>query len=123
MHWSELKVWEKAHQLVLNVYEMANKFPKTERYGLVDQVKRAALSVPANIVEGQSRNTTKEYLSFLYNARGSLEEVRYFLLAARDLRFINAEKFKEMERICSEVSRMLNALIKSLKSPKTPHAP
>ncbi len=74
MYWRDLKVWKKAHGLVLEIYKLTTQFPKDEKYGLIDQLRRAAYSVPANIVEGQSRNTTKEYLSFLYNARGSVEE-------------------------------------------------
>ena len=77
MHWKELEVWKITHQLVLEIYRVTANFPKSETYGLVDQLKRAAYSVPANIVEGQSRHTTKEYLLFLYNARGFLGEVRY----------------------------------------------
>jgi four helix bundle protein len=88
MHWKELEVWKKAHNLVLEIYKLTAEFPKSEAYALVDQIRRAAYSVPANIVEGQSRNTTKEYLSFLYNARGSIEETRHFLLLSRDLKYI-----------------------------------
>ncbi len=72
-------------------------------------------SIPANLVEGQSRNTTREYLSFLYNARGSIEEVRYFLLLSKDLGYIEDEVYKEFEREYELVSKMLNGLIKSLK--------
>ena len=77
MQWKDLEVWKKAHNLVLEVYKLTAKFPQNEKYGLIDQIRRAAYSVPTNIVEGQSRNTTKEYLYFLYNARGSVEEIRY----------------------------------------------
>ena len=66
MHWSKLKVWQKAHALVLELYKLTATFPKTEIYSLVDQLKRAAYSITANIAEGQSRNTTKEYIQFLY---------------------------------------------------------
>ena len=79
MNWKDLKVWEKAHNLVKDLYVISGQFPKDELYGLTSQMKRACLSVPANIVEGQSRNTTKEYIQFLYNSRGSLEETRYYL--------------------------------------------
>jgi four helix bundle protein len=82
--WKELNVWQKTHALVLRVYEVTAQFPAAERYRLTDQLCRAASSVSANIVEGQSRQTTREYLQFLYNARGSLEETRYHLLLARD---------------------------------------
>jgi four helix bundle protein len=117
VHWRNLRVWERSHALVLEVYRLTAKFPKSETYGLVDQLKRAAYSVPANIVEGQSRNTTKEYLAFLYIARGSLEELRYFLLLSHDLTFLEEETYNRIEKECGEISVMLNALIKSLKSP------
>ena len=66
---------------MIDIYKVTGNFPGTEIYGLVNQLKRAAYSVPVNMVEGQSRQTTKEYIQFLYNARGSLEEVRYFFIA------------------------------------------
>ena len=84
-----MKVWQKAHEIVLEIYRISTKFPKGETYGLVDQLKRAAYSVPANLVEGQNRNSTKEYLNFLYISRGSLEELRYFLLLSKDLSFLD----------------------------------
>jgi len=118
-HWRDLTVWKKSHELVLKIYRATAKFPKTEIYGLSDQLKRASYSIPANIVEGQSRNTTKEYLKFLYNARGSLEEVRYFLLLSKDLEFLPSEKYVELENEYTVVSKMLNGLMKSL-SKKNP---
>jgi four helix bundle protein len=116
MNWRKLKVWQETHRLVLEIYKVTFSFPKSETYGLVDQLKRAAYSVPANIVEGQSRNTTKEYLHFLYNARGSLEEVRYFLLLSYDLNFLNENIYHELEQKYETASKMLNGLIKSIKS-------
>jgi four helix bundle protein len=116
MNWKKLKVWQETHRLVLEIYKVTSSFPKSETYGLVDQLKRSAYSVPANIVEGQSRNTTKEYIHFLYNARGSLEEVRYFLLLSYDLSFLNENIYHELERKYESASKMLNGLIKSIKS-------
>ena len=116
MNWRKLKVWQETHNLVLEIYTATSSFPKSETYGLVDQLKRASYSVPANIVEGQSRNTTKEYLQFLYNARGSLEEVRYFLLLSFDLNFLKERNYNELEQGYETASKMLNGLIKSLRS-------
>ena len=116
IHWRELKVWRKAHELVLLIHESVKTFPKSEMYSLTDQLKRAAYSIPANLVEGQSRNTTKEYLSFLYNSRGSLEELRYFLLLACDLHFLDSDSYQNLEDKSREVSLMLNAMIKTLRS-------
>ena len=114
-HWRELNVWKKTHELVLEIYRVTAKFPRTETYGLINQLKRAAYSVPANIVEGQSRQTTREYLQFLYNARGSLEEVRYFLLLSMELGYLNSEDHITLEGKYESASKMLNALINSLK--------
>jgi len=115
MHWNKLKVWEKSHQLVLDIYKITAAFPKAEIYALTSQIRRSALSVPANIVEGQSRNTTKEYLQFLFNSRGSLEETRYYLRVACDLVYITGKEYSGLEGRYEEVSRMLNALIQSIK--------
>jgi four helix bundle protein len=116
MQWKKLKVWQETHKLVLEIYKLTASFPQSEIYGLVNQIKRAASSVPANIVEGQSRNTTKDYLHFLYNSRGSLEEVRYFLLLARDLGFLSADSYEVIEKGYESASKMLNGLIKSLRA-------
>jgi len=116
MHWKDLEVWKKAHVLVLEIYKVVSKFPNTERYGLIDQIRRASYSVTANIVEGQSRNTTKEYLYFLYNARGSVEEVRYFLLLSKELGYLNHDIYQKVESRYETVSKMLNGLIKSLRT-------
>lgn len=116
MHWKELKVWEKAHELVIKIYKETAQFPKDEIYGLTSQLRRSSSSVPANIVEGQSRNTTKEYLQFLHNSRGSLEETRYHLLLSKELGYLSEEKYQSLENQYEEASKMLNSLIKSLKT-------
>jgi len=113
--WKELDVWQKTHALVLGVYEVTAQFPAAERYRLTDQLCRAASSVSANIVEGQSRQTTREYLQFLYNARGSLEETRYHLLLARDLQLLDTNVYTELETGYESASKMLNGLIRALK--------
>ena len=83
---------------------------------MVDQITRSASSVPANIAEGQARQTTKEYIQYLYNARGSLEETRYHLLLAKDLDYLSQEDYDNLEKKSEEVSKMLNGLLKSLQS-------
>ena len=116
MHWKELKVWEKVHELVIKFYKETAQFPKDEIYGLTSQLRRSSSPVPANIVEGQSRNTTKEYLQFLHNSRGSLEETRYHLLLSKELGYLSEEKYESLENQYEEASKMLNSLIKSLKT-------
>lgn len=113
--WTDLEVWQKAHALVLRVYALATAFPQEERFRLADQLCRSAISVAANIVEGHARQTTKEYLQFLYHARGSTEETRYHLLLARDLGYLTPEQYVDLEAGYEQVSKMLNALIQSLK--------
>ncbi len=115
MHWRELEVWQKSHDLVLITYKLTSSFPKSEIFGISSQLRRSASSVPANIVEGQSRNTTKEYLQFLYNARGSLEETRYFYFLSKDLKYIEKSQYNDLEQKCEIISKMLNGLIKALK--------
>lgn len=113
--WLNLEVWRKAHELVLEIYRSVSKFPAEERFRLADQLCRSAISVAANIVEGHARQTTKEYLQFLYHARGSIEETRYQLLLARDLGYLAHEQYVDLEKKYEQVSKMLNALIQSLK--------
>lgn len=113
--WKELEVWKKAHGLALRIYQLTAGFPTVERFRLTDQLCRAAASVPANIVEGQARQTTKEYVHFLYNARGSLEETRYHLLLAKDLELLDSDVYASLEREYETVSKMLNGLIQSLR--------
>jgi four helix bundle protein len=118
MHWKHLKVWQHAHELVMEIYRCTADFPRGEQFGVSGQLRRVAYSVASNIVEGQSRNTTKEYMQFLYNARGSVEEARYFLLLSRDPGYLKEQLFAELESRYEHVSRLLNGLIKSLKGRK-----
>ncbi|MDD5454374.1 MAG: four helix bundle protein [Candidatus Ratteibacteria bacterium] len=115
MHWKDLGVWEKSHILVKKIYKVTAGFPKDELYGLTNQIKRASISVPTNIVEGFSRNSTKEYIKFLFNSRGSLEEIRYLLLLSSELQFMENKTYLLLESTCEEISKMLNALITSLR--------
>ena len=112
--WHDLIVWQKAHLLALEVYRITKVFPADERYRLIDQLCRAATSVPTNIAEGKGRDSLAEFNHFLVIARGSLEETRYLLLLARDLGYIAADQQAHLESIATEISKMLNALLKSL---------
>ena len=107
-----LIVWQQSHHLVLKIYEITKGFPKEELFGLTSQIRRAAVSIPSNIVEGRARGFSKEYKRFLLMARGSLEEVKYQLLLARDLKYIEDEKYKEIFNAADEVGRLLSGLIK-----------
>lgn len=112
--WRDLEVWQESHLLVLKIYKLIANFPSCERYTLSDQIKRAAYSISSNIVEGHSRSSKKEFQRFLYISRGSLEELRYFLLLANDLTYIDNKIYEEYEHKLIQISKMLNGLIKSL---------
>lgn len=112
---SKLLVWKKAHDFVLKIYKDTMDFPKTEQYGLTSQLRRAVISIPSNIVEGKARGSNKEYYRFLLIARGSLEEVKYHILLARDLNYIEEIKYKELYKDLDEVGKLLGGLLKSIK--------
>lgn len=111
----DLRIWREAHMLVLEIYKLTKMYPKDELYGLIAQLRRAASSIPANIVEGFYRNTTKELIQFLFNARGSTGEVIYFLILSKDLKYISDIKYKELRERYEILAKSINALINSLK--------
>ncbi len=123
--WKDLDVWSLSHHAVLRIYQITNGFPGDERFRLIDQLCRAAASVPANIAEGKGRTSLREYLQFLSIARGSVEEVKYFLLLARDLKYLQLEDYDKIVSDYDRVGKMLNALMASLRNrlpkPKTQH--
>lgn len=112
---SKLEVWKLAHQLTLEVYRISKNFPSSEMYGLTSQIRRSSSSVPTNIIEGQGRQYQKEFIQFLYIAKGSLEETNYQLFLAKDLKYISDEEYNKLFEICKRIKMMLYKLIKSLK--------
>jgi len=112
---SKLEVWKLAHHLTLEVYKISKTFPSSEMYGLTSQIRRSSSNVPTNIIEGQGRQYKKEFIQFLYIAKGSLEEANYQLYLAKDLTYITEEKYIELFEICTRIKMMLYKLIKSLK--------
>ncbi len=104
----DLRVWQKAHALVLDVYRLTASFPGEERYGLVSQMRRAAVSVPANIAEGFKKRGVRDKSHFYNIAQGSLEELRYYSILSRDLGYV-ADSAKMREDI-DDVARMLHGL-------------
>ena len=109
-HFTELKVWQRSHKLVLAVYKLTATWPKHELFGLTAQVHRAAVSVPANIAEGAKRNSANQYSHFLNIAEASLAEVEYLLLLARDLGYLTEAQHQPIATEVGEISRMLHAL-------------
>jgi four helix bundle protein len=111
----DLRVWAKAHELTLAVYQKTRTFPKEEMYGLTSQLRRASASVGANIAEGCGRRSDAEMKRFVQIARGSANEVEYHLLLAKDLNSLTADEHKDLEAKVLEIQRMLASLVQSLK--------
>lgn len=115
MSYEDLKVYQLSHQFVLGIYKLTKSYPSEEKYRLIDHLIRASYSIPSNIAEGNSRNTTKDYINFLYIARGSANEIKYFLLLSKDLNYINIDIYEYMREKIQTIIKMLSSLIKSLK--------
>jgi len=111
----ELFVWQKAKALATQIYQATEQFPKPETYGLTSQIRRAAVSVPSNIAEGQGRLTLGEFLHFLGQARGSLLELDTQLAIALDLTYLKADQYEILDREIYQVLGLLNRLIDSLR--------
>lgn len=116
----DLLVWQKAMVLVEAVYSAAKEFPKHEMYALGDQVRRAAVSVPANIAEGYGMQSTQDYIRFLLIARGSLYEVQTHCELAARLSYLSPEVHEAIESKCAEIERMLSSLISKLRPREAP---
>jgi len=114
-NFKDLKVWGKAHTLTLAVYRATKRFPKDELFGLTSQIRRAALSVSANIAEGCGRRGVAEFAQFLNIAMGSASELEYHLLLARDLELLQAPDYLRLETDVSEVKRMLVSFAQKLR--------
>lgn len=110
----QLVVWQKAHQYVLSIYRITKHFPKDEMFGLTNQMRRAAISITANIAEGYIRIGSKDKLRFYNISQGSLEETRNFIILSKDLGYISEEEKELLSNQAEEVSRLLNAYCKGL---------
>jgi four helix bundle protein len=115
-HYKDLIAWQKAMKLVKRVYAFTELFPRRELFGLTGQLRRAAVSVPSNIAEGQARFSHKEFVRFLRNARGSLAEVETQFLIARDLHYISASEADQVSADVNEISRILMALTSAIQA-------
>ncbi len=112
----DLLVWQKAHAFVLSVYSLSHTFPKEELYGLTSQLRRAAVSIPANIAEGFRKAGKPDKCRFMNIAQGSVEECRYYLILAKDIGYGDTSKL--MSQI-EEISKLLTSYIKSIQSSAT----
>jgi four helix bundle protein len=110
---TDLIAWQKAHQLALEIYKATKSFPDSERFGLISQMRRAVVSVPANLAEGFRRTGSKNKLQFYNMAQGSLEEVHYFIILAKDLGYL-----PDVERVMDkyeETARLITGLMASIR--------
>ncbi len=114
----QLLVWQKAHAFVLGAYRCSGGFPKHELFGLTSQLRRAAVSIPANIVEGYKKESALDKARFLNIAQGSLEECRYYLILAPELKYLEPQIAAQLSTDLDEVSRLLYAYRKSVLSRK-----
>ena len=116
-YYKKLKVWQKAMQLVVQVYKATKNFPKHEQYGLISQLRRSVVSIPSNIAEGHGRNSDKEIVRFLDIARGSIFELDTQLEISRQLSYLNPKDFEILFGLLDETSRILTGLRKSKSQP------
>lgn len=110
-HFRQLETWQEAHKLVLMVYEITQGYPNDERFGLVSQMRRAAVSIPANIAEGFKRRGIRDKIRFYNISEGSLEEIKYFFILSQDLGYISSNT--DLMAQSETVGRLLNGLIVS----------
>ncbi len=113
-NYKDLIVWQKAMDLVMETYSLINYCPKEENFALSNQMRRAVISIPSNIAEGQQRNSTKEFVHFLSIARGSKGELETQLLICVRLKYLEKEKVDKAMMLCQEIGKMLNTLISKL---------
>jgi len=111
----DLDVWKKSIDMVTTIYKLTSHFPKEELYGLTNQMRRAAVSVPSNIAEGAGRNSSKELLMFLSYAKGSLSELETQLIIAHNLGYLNQEQKQDIDEIFSNLFKMLSKFTQTIK--------
>ena len=113
--YKNIKAYQLADTLVINIYKATKNFPKEEIYGLTSQIRRAVISVPSNIAEGASRQHKKDYLQFLYIARGSLAETEYLLHLSNKLDYLTEEEFVTINKLGQETAKTLYGLLEAVK--------
>jgi four helix bundle protein len=116
--YKKIKAWQLADNLALVIYKATKNFPKSELWGITSQMRRAAVSVPANIVEGSARRYKNEYLQFLYTAISSLAELGYYIKFSKDIGYINDAKFEELNSKYEETVKVIRGLIRYIERSK-----
>ncbi len=112
----KLNAWKLSIKFVASIYKHLQSFPKEEKYGIISQMQRCAVSIPANIAEGAARGSKKEFRQFVYISRGSLSELDSYLEISSELGYLTTEDYKELENELSTIGRLLTGLIKSLSN-------
>ena len=115
-NFKDLDVWKRSVAFTTDLYKLTARFPGTERFGLTSQIRRAAVSVPANIAEGWGRGSTRKYVQFLTIARGSLMELETHLIVGCNLIFLTPDELRVASKAIEEIGKMLNGLIGALKA-------
>lgn len=119
MHFYDLEIWKESNLLCVNIYKLTEKFPGSEKYGIIDQIRRASSSVGANIAEGFGRFHYKDKIKFYYNARGSLCEVQNFLFLSENLGYTNREGIEEIFAKYENLNKKINSFILSVQKKMT----
>lgn len=114
-NYKKLNVWEEAVSFVTKVYQATMSFPSEEKYGLISQLRRASVSIAANIAEGSSRNTDKEFIQFLYVAKSSASEVETLLIVSKNLKFLSEKDCEMLSENTDKIERQIRKLINHLK--------
>jgi len=112
----KLLVWQRGHKFALQIYGVTKTFPAEEKFGIISQMRRAALSIPTNIAEGCGRESNKELHRFLTIAMGSANEIQYLLLFVTDLEYLNGKNFEELNSEITEIKKMLSSFQRKVKS-------
>ncbi len=110
--YKKLNVYQKANELAMEIYKTTKKFPKDEMFGLVSQMRRSAVSITANIVEGYGRRTSKDKVHFYYISRGSLNELEYYIDLSRNLGYLDGKTFVILDNLRLDVGRLLSGFMK-----------
>jgi four helix bundle protein len=115
----DLVAWQKAMELVTEIYKLSQKFPKEELFGLTSQIRRAAVSIPSNIAEGRGKSSPGEFQQFLYHAKGSLAEVETQVIIATNLEYVDLSEVSHIMELIHRVGRLLSGLLFAIKKSKT----
>lgn len=114
-NFKELLIWQRSHQLVLEIYLVTKSFPKEELFGLTSQMRRSSASIPTNIAEGCGRNSDAEMSRFLVIAQGSAAELEYQIILSKDLSYLSLETFNKLSLELTEIRKMINTFMQKIK--------